>query len=399
MRKTATNISDFALALLTIMTCNTVFMNVNNGNYNKILIFAYFINLIFGIFLHGLKTKAVTNWLKFLLIYISVLIPFLFINNITSYLDFLVYFVALLPFQILYFYNLRREEVKNLLRRFKRLMLFLAFISLFFYFSINLGILTTDQFVTIRWGSVVRIPSYFHFYFIPQNTILFGIQTFRNSLFFTEPIMYCVFLLFALAIEKIDRNSKRNKLLIFLTILTTTSTAGIILALFYLFYDFVFLNKKKSFYIFLPFVILLVGYFIYVLFTTKMQSMSYSIRIDDYFACLKTWLRYPIFGCGFMNTKTISEFMSSFRFYNLGLSNSIFVILAQGGLYFLIFYLFPLFKLIKNYRKTEYFILIILFILLLFTAVIQYTIFTLTFLSIGFAVNSFKKEGICNENK
>lgn len=399
MRKILTNISDIGLILLTIITCNTVFMNVNNSDYHKLLLFFYFINLIFGIFLHGFKTRSFSFWLKFIMIYFLVLMPFLVLNSIKSYLDFFVYFLAILPIMILYFYNLKQSELRKLLIYFKKIMLFLAILSLIFFLGINLGFFQTDKFVTIRWGSVVRIPSYFNIYFVPQNTVVFGIQTFRNSLFFTEPIMFCVFLLFALAIEKLDHNRNFNKLILFVTILSTTSTAGIILALFYLFYDFVFLNRKKSLLIFLPIVLFLVGYLIYVLFISKMQSMSYSTRLDDYFACLKTWLHFPIFGCGFMNTSTIALYMSSFRLNNLGLSNSIFVVLAQGGIYFFIFYLFPVFKLIKKYQKTEYFILIILFILLLFMAVIQYTIFTLTFLAIGFAATSHQKEGILNEDK
>jgi O-antigen ligase len=79
-----------------------------------------------------------------------------------------------------------------------------------------------------------------------------------------------------------------------------------------------------------------------VLMNMRSNTSSLDIRIDDYKAAIQSFKNDVIFGNGYGNEEEIKKYMSDFREYNDGLSNSIAVILAQGGIYFSMIYIFPI---------------------------------------------------------
>lgn len=55
-----------------------------------------------------------------------------------------------------------------------------------------------------------------------------------------------------------------------------------------------------------------------------------------------------------MNYDTIKQFMASWRNYNTGFSNSITMVLAYGGIYLALLYVFPIIFNFKNIKKEGY---------------------------------------------
>lgn len=109
----------------------------------------------------------------------------------------------------------------------------------------------------------------------------------------------------------------------------------------------------------------------------KLVTESGSIRIDDYVAAYNAWKDNPIMGLGIASSK-IQNYMSLWRGYNLGFSNTIMDILAHGGIYVSLIYVLALIYSIKEsfkYKNWNMLMFIIIVIYLLFT-----TLFTNTLL-------------------
>ena len=79
--------------------------------------------------------------------------------------------------------------------------------------------------------------------------------------------------------------------------------------------------------------------------------MSWKTRSDDYAAGFRAWMHSPIWGNGFNNFDSVKYYMSSFRRDNLGFSNSLFVVLVEGGILLLSVYALPAITCIYNAIK------------------------------------------------
>lgn len=216
-------------------------------------------------------------------------------------------------------------------------------------------------------------------------------------MFFCEPSMFAILIFFAIMFRKIycKKNIFMEIVLIF-TLLTTTSSNGIILMIIFYFLYYMFKNKNKKLKVLLlPIVLFIVSIVIIEILNEKISSNSGITRIDDILACLKTWREYPIFGCGYLNNQSIISNISSFRKNNQGISSSFFIILAQGGVYFLSIYIYAFFKILQKLRKSqkkEKIILIIMYILAFITTAFQYTMISLNIISLGIVFAYFYKQ-------
>ena len=70
--------------------------------------------------------------------------------------------------------------------------------------------------------------------------------------------------------------------------------------------------------------------------------------MDNYRAGFAAWIEKPLLGSGYQNMNDIISHYSSFRLNDIGYSNSIFRVLAQGGLYLFSMYLIPMCKAVKD---------------------------------------------------
>lgn len=390
MTKFVKNILDYLFVILTIISCNSVYMNFIGTNSNKVIIISYCIVLFLSLLANGLKKKKIGSFLLFLFFYYCYLFVFNYFNDIGDNLfEFVSYFCVLIPAAVLYFLNLSKEEIKNKLIKLKNVIVILALYSIILYILTNLNIIINYEYKLVRWSLTESIPSVMNLYFMPQGKL-------RNSLFFTEPAMYSIFLVLAMSIERTDKNHKINNFILFVAILTTRSATGILLAFFVLIFDYIKFKRKGLLQILSPIIVIFCVIIAYNVFSQKTLSLSYQMRLDDYIACIKTWRSNPIFGTGFMNNKVIQSNMSFFRRSNQGLSNSLFVILAQGGIFLLTIYVFPLLHLLKRTIKKQEFLIVLVFLILLTTTIFHYTILAYSGIAIGFSSflnnREFKKE-------
>ena len=222
--------------------------------------------------------------------------------------------------------------------------------------------------------------------------------------------MYSLELIIALATTLfLQKNNKMKKsLLIIITIFTTFSTTGMILSLILLFYYF-YMEKQDTkigklvHMMLIPIILIIVAIVSVYLFNDKSTSGSYSTRIDDYVACYKVWKENIIFGVGFSNNNAIIPYMSSFRSFNTGLSNSFMVVMALDGIYFMLLYIIPfltsILYMIKN-KESRKIIFPILIMVLFITTMFQYKALIINFLAIGYSLiikNKKKEKRFYNE--
>lgn len=186
---------------------------------------------------------------------------------------------------------------------------------------------------------------------------MFGIPLLKNFGFFTEPLMFALPLLIALFTELFlrDRASRWRVLrwaLLTVTLATVHSTIGLMLAAaaWGLKVISAGLERRKRWLV-IPILVLAIavaGVFFLEKGRTTYQSTaisgsSMSDHLDDYSASLKAFATEPLLGVGFHKEEAIFSFMQPYRLGNPGLSNSLGVILAEGGLVFGVLCLAPFF--------------------------------------------------------
>ena len=124
---------------------------------------------------------------------------------------------------------------------------------------------------------------------------------------------------------------------------------------------------------------------------------SSSLRLDDYRVGFITFLQNPILGTGLGNSESLIKNMDNWRVYLTGLSNSISIIFAQGGLYVGLVYIYAFIKgffFSFKYKSIDAFMLV-LGTLYLFVATIfpfQYLLFVLLILFTNFDLYLQKDE-------
>ena len=96
-----------------------------------------------------------------------------------------------------------------------------------------LKILPMSQFVLNHWASFDFVPSYYYIYLKLRKMFFLGIETVRNSAFFSEAPMFAICVSIAFAIEIMLRRRIRiyNVIFLILGILSTTSVTAMILAI------------------------------------------------------------------------------------------------------------------------------------------------------------------------
>jgi len=294
------------------------------------------------------------------------------------------------------------EKIKEILKEFSNVMLVLAVISLSIYFfgSISNIIHPTDT-TTISWGGVRTVESYYGIHFNTQRQTLFETSFLRNTGIFAEAPMYSLVLSIALAIELFLKQKKSmwRVILFCITIITTVSITGIILMAFLIIAKFLFVDAKTKTTKHLKLLIIpLIGIIgIYILTTAlslkKNDTASFSVRMDDYKASFLAWKDHLLLGNGYKNDASIIQYMNPSRLSNTGLSNSILVLLAQGGLYLGIFYIFPAIKMILygvKAKKMNIVTFTVTLLILFSTTIFLYKVLAINFVAMGYAYRKKK---------
>lgn len=373
------SIFEYIIAILLIISCNTVYYNRNSTLLNVIFlgcIGAFLILYIFSRYYDKSKTKKVMANIAFYLLYLLIYILIVGIKNTDDKFA----FIYIIVFPILYFYYYTfdpKKKNQSLVEKYVNVMVFLAIISLIFYFMITiLGLSLPHRNIQISWGYKDSIPSYYNLYFETQKENVFGTTLQRNSGIFLEAPMYALNLILALSLELLFLKNKKNKnvIILCLAITTTISATGIIIMIVLLAYQYLFKNKSKSKVIYslkvisIPIVIFLAIWASMNVFENKQGSASMGGRTRDYIACYYAWKENPIFGIGTANTNKVTYY--SYDGDPVGYSNSAGMVLALGGIYLTLFYLYCMIKpIIKSKNrdiKLFWIINIILYIIIIY---------------------------------
>ena len=395
----------YILAFLIILETRSVYSRCIVGHIDEIIIGGIILTIIL-IILVNINYKFKTKSLFFLLFYYLYMFMFLIINVNEHKVNFVITFMILFPLVFLMFNLYDIKEIKKFFKAYVNIMLIISIISLFFYiFGSLTGIVPTNVTQEINWGGVKIISGYFGLHFNAQTTVIFGSTILRNTSIFVEGPMFALHLLFAMALSLFMNKKLINKYSIIFgfSILSSLSITAILFYMFLLFYKYTFYNKSKTKIILLPilfFIFLIIGT---TCFNDKQSTNSYNIRNDDYTASFRVFNDYPIFGSGFANNNIVIKYMSKFRLYNTGLSNSFVVLLVQGGLYLVIFYLLPVIlnslNLIKSKNKNLFLIEIMLLQLyLFFMNAYQYTSLMIIFLAFDYYILLFYNKNNDLEN-
>lgn len=353
------------IAICIIINCESVWRWMNHSGYVRLAVFlCATASLLILILRNGAKIH-IRN-LKFHAFFTVYLLIFLLYNLAvnSSHVWDVIQITAIMSLFSLYCCN--GENVANIMDRVSAILAVLAGMSLVFWiFGSVFHILEPNQSITI-WSQnqpIVR-KSYFYLHYEIQTEVTFGMNIYRNTSVFCEGPKYALILSLALMYELFIRKEFRAKRCILFTIaaLSTISMTGILaVAAIWLLYAFfrIPMQSKRGLFVRFVFIIAFLiigtqvfGYFENML-SIKSATTSYSTRLDNYMAGFRAWVDHPYMGAGYLNMDTIQSYYSSWRLNDIGYANSIFRVLAQGGVYLFVLYLLPTIKAIARAVRTQ----------------------------------------------
>ena len=264
------------------------------------------------------------------------------------------YYVIFPSIIIIVFFESYCVPIEKILDKMVKIIIILAYISLFFWlFGSVLNIISPTNYVINAWTDGVITPSYYNLHFDTQGVSFLGIQFIRNSGIFAEGPMWNLMLSLAIMIQilLLPKNNKREILLI-CTIFTVASTTGIfIVGVLILYKVFIYFKGVQKFISLTTFPFLF--YVLIQVFDEKASTSSASIRLDDFVAGLFAWNESIFFGSGFYNgLKVLESYMDTSLRTNLGNSDSLVLILAQGGIILGVLFYYPMIKILFSSKFT-----------------------------------------------
>lgn len=342
------NILRYLFVLMVILDCNSIYLSDYSSTVNfRYVLYFFMISSIFAIIYlrKNVLISKLVIWIKYISIAV-IFIGLLFLFRPTSFSATSHFFVSVLIIITYFALCGTNNERFDVLKKYKRVMVIVGIISLAFWIlgsQLNI-IAPTGQLPSTWTGDDTQVsicPSYYNIYFETQATSSFEQESFiRNTAFFTEAPMasFNFALAFMIAMFLDDRKSVLEISILVIAILSTVSSTGYIVLALSLFFKFLIRGTSGIIrlikYIFVPIcAIITVIACLYVLMD-KSDTSSLLIRLDDFVVGYDTWLDNPIFGYGIGGEMhALQNHMGRWRLFNMGFSNSLFDILAKGGLY------------------------------------------------------------------
>lgn len=378
-------ILNMVTALFLILNCQSVWQRAYNNNFHiyEICFLMIIIDSFYYIGHWGISRSSKNKLLFFSAIYLVVifLVVLLSVSN-TDLVRFLSRFL-IYPFFLLYFFSSAPIKCKiEIFKCFVDWMAVISWITFVFWGLSSFEILKPSGTFEIDWGGNIVLYNYHNLYYSsPQQYIDWighGIR--RNIGIFVEGPMFMLTLilalLFCLIIGKECRIKKWKIVGIVLALISTTSVTGYIFLIFIIGMRMIQNNKRMSNGIIIGSFAAILGVIgIYIFVRMKSDTASFLIRLDDYMTGLKAWISSPIIGIGYENDSVLKSFMSASRWFNTGFSNTIFSVLAYGGVIFAIPFMSPVIRGIyeaKKHKDSQLFLVCFIYFGLYFT-VIFYT--------------------------
>lgn len=234
------------------------------------------------------------------------------------------------------------EELELFLRSFVNTMAILAVLSIVIWLlgSLLHVVIPSSTYETHWAGYASQVDSYFNLQYEVQRQEIPTLGVFfRNTGLYTEAPMYSYALCIALCFEALFQKRSRKAVVtvLALCIITTASVTGLIVVIGLFLYKTV-KRVDSQVRIMMVFIVVIVGLTLMgSLLIYKYGSISGSTRLDDFKSGMLAWFESPIFGLGFSRYyDVIMSYMGLFRAGNMGFSNTVTDILAQGGIVYLI---------------------------------------------------------------
>lgn len=348
---------EYLLAFCIIMECESIIIwSVEYGKNVKIILLGLVTFSIGIIFLINIK-KIRINRNNLILIIVFYIFSIIFIiNNFNNFIKAVLFLLILFNFGI-YQISITPSNNYSLMGKIINITVVFAIVSIVFWiFGSMLQILEPNTTIVVTRNKIAQnIHGYYNLYYESQIENTFGFKFYRNCGIFYEAPKYALLLSIALMGEVFlnKKNINFKSIILIITIISTFSLTGIILVVLVLFFNFIIsksnskiYNNMKLILIFSLIIIIFIG--VEGLLNIKSTTNSYSDRLDDYVAGYKAWKLNPIIGNGYLNMDIIRENMSYFRKKNIGFSNSIFRVLAQGGIVLISIYIIPIILWIKK---------------------------------------------------
>ena len=257
------------------------------------------------------------------------------------------------------------RPAKNILLCYCNLMTVVAAVMLFgWIFGSTLHLLPGTDLLYMDWsqtGEYVRIPTFINIYYETQWTG-WEIIPARNTGIFVEAPMagFCCSL--ALLIELFVRDDHTSRkhiariVILTVTIITTFSAISyVLLGILFLARGVQLISSEVSRKVQTAAVaagLILTAFILWFLWN-KVRWGSGIIRINDFVVGFHAWLAHPFFGGGFESLEYLQQFMPSWRDYDIGFSNSPMEILAQGGIYLGIPYVYSFVSALIRYARAN----------------------------------------------
>lgn len=361
------SVIDIILMFFLIISTNSIYVNIEDGyNFNNYITILIFVSFVCKIILFKISKEIFNKILILIGVYYSIVILISIINFSKFTINNILYYFINFPLLLVIILLLREQnKLQAWLINVINITALLAVISLFFWILVsNLNVISPTDYLINKWSDGGVAASYYNMYFETQRIEIMDNVIVRNSGVFAEAPMWNLILSIALMIQTLflGRNDYKTFILV-LTILSTVSTTGVYIIGLIIAYKIIFEVSGWKKYITLILVpILVLG--LSFIWENKSETASASIRFDDYKAGIQAWFDNIFFGSGFLNgLRVIESYMDTTIRANLGYSNSLFVILAQGGIILFILYLLPMFLILLN-RKYSYDLKFFVFLLI-----------------------------------
>lgn len=320
------------------------------------------------------------------------------VGNVSRMQQFVFLFLFFLPVVWLLFTIVGHSQFFH---AYVNVITILAFVSLFFWVSVSLfHILRSSGSMPVVWGVPRSYPTFHYLYFESQTTTLFGRLLVRNSGIWPEGPMYAMVLSFAWIFELYISQIQRKPVLVILglTLLSTlTFSAILVLGLSLLIGLIKAVKSRHSMVTSWSLIILSLVALVPVvkiavrMVTNKAQTVSASVRLDDYVAGFHSWMHGKLFGHGLSNFTYLSQYMNldirrwymtGIVSYNTGLANGWTQIVSDGGLVLLLVYLVMFVRGLLKSRKNRKLQIAYLFVLVfMFMFTMSYTYILIAFLA------------------
>lgn len=296
--------------------------------------------------------------------------------------SFILRYAVFIPAMTVFFLVI--EDRIKLFNAITNVMVVVSCVALFFWlFGTILSVIKpTGTYYTTFNRLYMR--SYFNVYFDHAIDIL----RYRNIGIFGEAPSFCYSLCIAILGEFLFAKRNVIKLAILaLAIITTFSTTGYLilgyLICIWCWEKLKYIKMKKNTKIILGIAAITIVAIVLILLATQSNKIgSLRLRIIDYVNGIRLWIQKPLVGYGYSR-------LSKAGITSVGYSNSLSLVLVEGGILWLAVYFIPIIAmLIKSYKSKNnaLFYWTGAIVILFFISITGYTYFMLAWLAYGYSI-------------